>query len=221
MVWDFFKNLARQKANSIQAGAKGKVMGAQAKAKSKAAARINKGFKDAGDKAKGAAKGAVKGGKDKAPAKAQQAPAQKDEGMGLFGKKKSGGQSQPAMEAAAPAEVGFGDKTQFIQVMEEDQPRMCVGWLVAMNGAQKGQDFRIVDGKNMIGTAADADIVLTDQYMSSRHAVLRHEDGQYILVDLDSTNGTYVNDTRCQKEELIDNDRVRLGRTELWLKALQ
>lgn len=215
MVWDFFKNLARQKANQVQARAKGKVMSAQTKAKSKAAAKVNKGLKDAGDKAKGAAKG----GKDKAAVKAQQGPAQKDEGMGLFGKKKGGG-SQPAMEAAAP-DSGFGDKTQFIQVMEEDQPRMCVGWLVAMNGAQKGQDFRIVDGKNMIGTAADADIVLTDQYMSSRHAVLRHEDGQYILVDLDSTNGTYVNDTRCQKEELIDNDRVRLGRTELWFKALQ
>jgi len=138
--------------------------------------------------------------------------------MGLFGRKKRT-QSEPAMQQAAP-EPGFGDKTQFITAMADDTPKACVGWLVALNGALKGHDFRIVDGKNMIGTAADADIVLTDQYMSSRHAVLRHEDGQFILVDLDSTNGTYVNENRVSKEELIDNDRVRLGRTELKFKSL-
>ncbi len=49
---------------------------------------------------------------------------------------------------------------------------------------------------------------------------MRHEEGVFVLVDLDSTNGTYVNDSRISKEELIDNDRVRLGRTELKFKSL-
>ena len=77
-----------------------------------------------------------------------------------------------------------------------------------------------LSGKNIVGTAADSDIVLTDQYMSSRHAVIRYEDGIFVIVDLDSTNGTYVNDDRCSKEELIDNDRLRVGRTELKFKSL-
>jgi len=205
MVFDFFKNLARQRANAVQAKAKGKVMGAQAKAKSKAAAKVDGAVKAGGNKAKGAAKKKKGGGQqDDAPPQAA-----------------AGGRraaSAPAMAAAS--EPQFGDKTQFIQVMVEDDHKACVGWLVALNGALRGQDFRIVDGKNMIGTAADSDIVLTDQYMSSRHAVLRHEDGQFILVDLDSTNGTYVNDNRVSKEELIDNDRVRVGRTEMKFKSL-
>ena len=216
MVWDFFKNLGRQKMTGVQASLKGKAMGAQAKAKMKASAKVNAGLKGAQDKATGAAKKKVAKGGEKDQAAAQK----KDDGMGLFGRGKKQTQSQPAMAAAEPEVAGFGDKTQFIQIMEEPGTKACVGWLVALNGAQKGQDFRIVDGKNMIGTAADADIVLTDQYMSSRHAVMRHEEGVFVLVDLDSTNGTYVNDQRVSKEELIDNDKVRLGRTELKFKSL-
>ncbi|MFT7578512.1 MAG: hypothetical protein ACI9MR_000170 [Myxococcota bacterium] len=215
MVWDFFKNLGRQKMTGIEAKMKGKVMGAQAKAKMKASGAVNKGIKSAGDKAKAKATGAVKGkGKGQKKDKAEK---QKDEKMGLFGKKNRT-ESAPAVQAAEPE--NFGDKTQFIQAIVDDGPQACVGWLVALNTALKGQDFRLVDGKNMIGTAADSDIVLTDQYMSSRHAVMRHEDGIFVLVDLDSTNGTYVNDQKISKEELIDNDKVRLGRTELKFKSL-
>ena len=216
MVWDFFKNLGRQKMTGVEASLKGKVMGAQAKAKMKAAAKVNQGIKGATDKAKGAVIKKAAGGAEKDQPAAQK----KDDGMGLFGKGKKAAPGQPAAAAAEPEAASFGDKTQFIQVMEEPGTKACVGWLVAINGAQRGQDFRIVDGKNMIGTAADADIVLTDQYMSSRHAVLRHEEGVFVLVDLDSTNGTYVNDQRVSKEELIDNDKVRLGRTELKFKSL-
>ncbi|MFO0749655.1 MAG: FHA domain-containing protein [Myxococcota bacterium] len=215
MVWDFLKNLGRQKMNAVQAGVKAKVVGAQAKAQMKVAAKINSGIKGAQDKAVGAVKGKAGGQKDQAKEEKQQ---QKDDKMGLFGKKKT--ESSPAMPAAEPEGANFGDKTQFIQVVDEQEFKPVVGWLVALNGSLKGHDFRIRDGKNVIGTAADTDIVLTDQYMSARHAVIRHEEGMFVMVDLDSTNGTYVNDQRCSKEELIDNDRVRLGRTELKFKSL-
>ena len=134
--------------------------------------------------------------------------------MGWFGKKGDGDD-----QVASEPEAAFGDKTQFIQIAPE-KPRECVGWVVILNGNGKGQDFRLVTGKNVMGTAADCDIVLPDKYMSSRHAVLRHEEGTFVLVDLDSTNGTFVNERRVSKEELIDNDRIRLGRTELKFKSL-
>jgi predicted component of type VI protein secretion system len=213
MVWDFLKNFGRQKLNAVEAGAKAKVVGAQAKAQMKVTGSINKGIKGAQDKAVAS----VKGKGQKAEAKADAQPA-KDDKMGLFGKKKP--EPAPAAPAAEPEGASFGDKTQFIQVMDEPEFKPVVGWLVAVNGSLKGHDFRLRDGKNMIGTAADSDVVLTDQYMSARHAVIRHEDGVFMIVDLDSTNGTYVNDSRISKEELIDNDRVRLGRTELRFKAL-
>ncbi|MGM0576304.1 MAG: FHA domain-containing protein [Myxococcota bacterium] len=209
MVFDFLKNLGRARVTGATAGAKGKMMGAQAKAKGKVAGKFNKAVDGAGKKAKGAAGG----GKKK-----QQKAKDKDGGMGLFGRKKGAedGGAQPAQQEPEPE---FGDKTQFIQVVQE-RPQECVGWVVALNGPLKGQDFRLVTGKNVMGTAADCDIVLTDQYMSARHAVLRHEEDSFVLVDLDSTNGTYANGKRISKEELIDNDRIRLGRTELKFKSL-
>ena len=209
MVFEFFKNLGRQRINRVQAGVQAKAFSVQAKAKGKAAAKFNNAVDGAAKKGKGAAQSAGKK-KDK-PAK------QEGDDMGWFGrKKKEPTGNAPVVEAPAPE---FGEATQFIQVVPE-RPKECVGWVVALNGPLKGQDFRLVTGKNVIGTAADSDIVLTDQYMSARHAVIRHEEGTFVLVDLDSTNGTYVNDDRCSKEELIDNDRVRLGRSELKFKSL-
>ncbi|MEZ4467944.1 MAG: FHA domain-containing protein [bacterium] len=98
--------------------------------------------------------------------------------------------------------------------------RGVVGWIVALNGPQKGLDFRIMEGKNTMGAAADNDIVITDEYLSSRHATIRYEDGRYEFIDADSTNGSYINEKRVTKEELIDNDTIRLGRTEFRFKAL-
>jgi len=51
------------------------------------------------------------------------------------------------------------------------------GWIVALNGQHKGEDFRLRVGKNVLGTAADCDIVLTDKKISRKHATLRFEGG--------------------------------------------
>ncbi len=114
-----------------------------------------------------------------------------------------------------------GDKTMAIDLSKLAGPRRgVVGWLVCMSGNQKGLDFRIVEGVNHIGAGADNDIVITDEYLSSRHAAIRYEDGRYEFKDNDSTNGSFLNEKRVTKDELIDNDTIRLGRTELRFKAL-
>lgn len=114
-----------------------------------------------------------------------------------------------------------GDKTMAIDISQLSGPkRSVVGWLVCMNGNQKGMDFRIFDGVNTIGAAADCDIVITDEYLSSKHALIRYEEGKYEFRDNDSTNGSFLNEKKTTKDELIDNDTIRLGRTELRFKAL-
>ncbi len=233
MIEDFFKRLVRQRVSSATVGVKGKAYSARARAQAKAASSFNKAVDAPINKVKGGVKAKAKGvkmpKKGKGPPKgggggggapqAQKKPKEKKSsggGMGLFSKKKGA----PVEEAPmVEPEAEYGDKTQFIQVVQE-RPKECVGWVVALNGPLKGLDFRLVTGKNVIGTAADTDIVLTDQYMSSRHAVIRHEEGNFVIVDLDSTNGTFVNDERKAKEELIDNDRIRIGRTEMKFKSL-
>jgi hypothetical protein len=242
VVLDFFKNLAKQQVDFKKARVKGKVMGAQARVKGKAASKFNKaveapgkalkkGASGAKKKAKGAAKG--KGGaKPKAPAKAKagkpkaarpkskgKAPkGAKGDGMGWFSKKKEAEEEEYEELGYEPAEATVAIDLHALQA-QTFQP--VVGWLVCLNGELKGRDFRLVDGKNTMGTAADCDVVLTDPYLSSHHTVIRHENGEFTLVDLDSTNGTYVNDRRCSREDLIDNDKIRLGRSELKFKSVE
>ena len=95
-----------------------------------------------------------------------------------------------------------------------------VGWVVALNGEHKGEDFRLRPGKNVIGSAADCDVVLTDKKISRKHATIRYESGEFQIADLDSSNGTFVNDEKLQKHDLIDNDIVKLGDIELEFKCL-
>jgi hypothetical protein len=100
-----------------------------------------------------------------------------------------------------------------------DKTREVCGWMVALNGQHKGEDFRLRVGKNVIGTAADCDIVLTDKKISRKHATIRFEGGDFQIADLDSSNGCYVNDEKIQKHDLIDNDIIKLGDIEFEFKA--
>jgi hypothetical protein len=100
-----------------------------------------------------------------------------------------------------------------------DKSREVCGWIVALNGQHKGEDFRLRVGKNVIGTAADCDIVLTDKKISRKHTTIRYEGGEYQIADLDSSNGCFVNDEKVQKHDLIDNDIIKLGDIEFEFKC--
>lgn len=134
----------------------------------------------------------------------------------------------PALPSGAPRpraqvmeESGASEKTSAIDITNMKGPnRDLVGWLVALNGPNKGDDYRLFDGKNILGTSADCDVVITDPYLSAKHCTIKHENGTYTLIDLDSTNGTFVNQKKVTKMELIDNDTVKLGKTDFKFKSL-
>lgn len=97
-----------------------------------------------------------------------------------------------------------------------------VGWLVVLEGPQKGEDFRLREGKNLLGSSHDAEVALKDQTVSNAHASLSYKDRRFLLTDLDSTNGTFVNGGAegISRVELQDGDVVRLGETTLKFKCL-
>lgn len=111
-------------------------------------------------------------------------------------------------------------------MMQEVAKTPLVGWLVALNGKHKGEDFRIREGKNIIGSEAECDIILTDDFISSKHANIKYvnKDGErvFIITDLDSTNGTFLNDAEepIAREELVDNDTVTFGQTKMKFKCI-
>lgn len=75
-----------------------------------------------------------------------------------------------------------------------------------------------LDGRPIyIGRSPSCDIVLDgDQLTSRRHALLRYDSARYVLVDLGSSNGTYINDNEVREATpLEDGDRVVIGEHEL------
>lgn len=125
----------------------------------------------------------------------------------------------PIPGAGVSAGSGGGRKTV---LLSELRKAPVVGWFVAMSGEQKGDDFRVRDGQNTLGSSADSDIVIRDGTVSGRHASIRHKDQKFVLTDLDSTNGTFLNDASesVAREDLKDNDTVRVGDVVLKFKCL-
>jgi len=86
-------------------------------------------------------------------------------------------------------------------------------------GAQAGESAELGAGVVLIGRGADCQLILNDDYVSTRHArVVSTEDGIYVE-DLGSTNGTYVNGQRITAPTTITmSDTVRIGKTILKLE---
>jgi hypothetical protein len=63
----------------------------------------------------------------------------------------------------------------------------------------------------LIGRHHDCDVVLADMSVSRRHARLSFRDGNWVLRDLDSTNGTMVNGQRVVRCQLLPGDDLALG----------
>lgn len=79
--------------------------------------------------------------------------------------------------------------------------------------------FRLSRRKPMtIGRDASNDIVLTDRSVSGHHAVIRMMQGEWVLADLESRNGTYVNGAAIATETSIsEQDVVQFGAVRLQL----
>lgn len=84
--------------------------------------------------------------------------------------------------------------------------------------ARKPRSFRLSDGLE-IGRAEACQVRLDDTYASQHHARLSNRDGVWMLEDLGSTNGTYLNDRRVgAPAEVHAGDVVKIGKTVLELR---
>jgi TolA-binding protein len=122
------------------------------------------------------------------------------------------GQQQPAAGPSKPL------KTQAFMV-DGGSTRQLLGWLVPIDGPQRGELYTLAP-LSVIGTDPTCHVVLSDQFMSTKHAEIKAENGLWMLRDLGSTNGTYVNDQRISQRELVDNDFIRFGQSIVKFKSL-
>jgi hypothetical protein len=90
-----------------------------------------------------------------------------------------------------------------------------VGSLVLTDGRRVG----LGEEPTAIGRAPDCEVVLTDPNVSRRHAEVRRQGLDYVVVDLGSTNGTRVNGLGVSERRLSDGDEISVGNTSLRFEA--
>jgi Nif-specific regulatory protein len=83
--------------------------------------------------------------------------------------------------------------------------------LTAISGRLKGSVFAIEDLPVVIGRDTTATLCIADASVSRRHAQVEKEDEQFVIADLESLNGTFINDVPVKRRKLQHGDRVRIG----------
>ena len=99
--------------------------------------------------------------------------------------------------------------------------RRLRGWLVSFDIEDFGVDFKILEGRNMIGKKSSNEITIQDPQVSSVHALILCKKDTFLLTDEMSSNGTAINDrdlTPRNPSELNDGDEIKVGNTTLLFK---
>ena len=109
-------------------------------------------------------------------------------------------------EAVAPAGLSAADKTAVMAL----PPTSAL--LIMQRGPSIGARFLLDTERTVAGRSVDADIFLDDVTVSRRHAEFVHEGGNFVVRDIGSLNGTYVNRNRIDSAVLRAGDEVQIGK---------
>lgn len=91
--------------------------------------------------------------------------------------------------------------------------------LVVVDGSLKGTEVSLADAPISIGRAADCTLVLDDDYASNRHARLFPHEGVWVVEDLGSTNGTFLDRAKVTAPTVVPvGVPVRVGKTVFELR---
>lgn len=93
-------------------------------------------------------------------------------------------------------------------------------WILQSSGKDVNSwTFRVNPGGiKTVGRAPRADFILEAALVSRFHCRLEAGPDSLEVIDLESTNGTYVNDKRIERARLAIGDRLRVGRVELTIE---
>ena len=87
--------------------------------------------------------------------------------------------------------------------------------IVRSGGGRSGETFYPQGERTTIGRSPDCEIFLDDVTVSRKHAVLLQRDGRFVVEDLGSLNGTFLNRRRIESGELADGDELQIGKYRL------
>jgi pSer/pThr/pTyr-binding forkhead associated (FHA) protein len=87
--------------------------------------------------------------------------------------------------------------------------------VVRSGGGRSGEVFQLLGQRTSVGRSPDCDIFLDDVTVSRQHALITEEAGRFLIEDLGSLNGTFLNRHRIEKAPLTDDDEVQIGKYRL------
>ncbi|GEE00567.1 hypothetical protein nbrc107696_10130 [Gordonia spumicola] len=153
----------------------------------------------------------------------QQYAAPADQGYGQQPQAYDYGQQQGGYDQqyAAPQQGGY-DQGYAAPVADQGYGAPQGGYapagitLVLEDGSNR--TFSLRQGSNVLGRGQDAQFRLPDTGVSRRHAEIRWDGQVAMLTDLNSTNGTTVNDLQVSSWELANGDRIRLGHSDITVR---
>jgi two-component system cell cycle response regulator len=97
----------------------------------------------------------------------------------------------------------------------EGQGEATEAYLVVMAGSNVGEMYKLEKDRVILGRGDKVDLRLLDDGISREHASLSRDGAQFVLKDLDSTNGTYCNGQRVSRHILAEGDKILLGSTTI------
>jgi hypothetical protein len=89
------------------------------------------------------------------------------------------------------------------------------GKLIVIYGDHLGKEYRLGPTRMLIGRTDQCDLVIDDSLVSRKHACIERKDGRFLLQDLKSTNGTFLNGEFIDVCVLNHGDKIRIGNTVL------
>ena len=116
-----------------------------------------------------------------------------------------------------------GEQTQTFSPAVRDELLESLGELpdtgpaliVRMGGGRTGETFSPHGDRTTIGRSPDCGVFLDDVTVSRRHAALVQRDRRWMIEDLGSLNGTFVNRRRVESAPLEDGDEIQIGKYRL------
>ena len=116
------------------------------------------------------------------------------------------------------------ERTRMVRNHQTSGNPAIKGWLVAIDGPEKGENWTVRTGKNRIGRMQESDVLLKEDSISTNHAVLwLGENDKATLTDRDSSNGTFVEGLQVfQPTEIQDNALIRCGEKTIlqWVRFI-
>src|SRR6187549_552265 len=89
---------------------------------------------------------------------------------------------------------------------------------VLRSGKEVGRTVQVATGQSIsLGRLKGCDVVVDDEAASRRHCTITGRESVCVLADLQSANGTFVNDKRIATVELQPADKIRIGSTVIEL----